>query len=125
MRQSFAWQAPLLRTGFLEAMAPVTAAKTASHSWGGAQNLHDLLANGGGRVVSPSQAKPGDILFFQWGSQVHHTAVVTAVLPDGDIRYTQHSGPGLDDSLNGHAQDIASAQGAYKPIIIQPSPNGY
>jgi hypothetical protein len=136
MRQSDAWHAPEL-DGPLITDNPIPwitrlAPDTASSSWGGAQNLHDLLVSGGGTVVPPSRAKPGDIVFFQWdggdgnpAGHVHHTAIVTAVLPNGDIRYTQHSDPGSNYSLDGRSHDIAAGEGASQPIIIQPSANGY
>ncbi|HWC84724.1 MAG TPA: amidase domain-containing protein [Pseudonocardiaceae bacterium] len=132
MRQTDSWHAPELDGPLVTSLFPSVAAGTATHSWGGAQNLHDLLIDGGGTVVSPSQAKPGDVLFFQWdpgdgnpAGHVHHTAIVTAVLPNGDIRYTQHTDPGLDNSLDGRYQDIAAGEGASQPVIVAPSPNGY
>ncbi len=132
MQQSDAWHSPDIDGPLFTNLFPNLAADTASRSWGGAQNLHDLLLNGGGTVVPPSQAKPGDIVFLQWepgdgnpAGHVHHTAIVTAVLPNGDIRYTQHTDPGLDDSLNGRQHDITAGEGASQFVIIQPSPNGY
>ncbi|HWE88595.1 MAG TPA: amidase domain-containing protein [Pseudonocardiaceae bacterium] len=132
MQQSDSWHAPELDGPLITNLFPSLAAGTATHSWGGAQNLHDLLVNGGGTVVPPGQAKPGDIVFFQWNGgdgnpagHVHHTAVVTAVLPGGDIRYTQHSDAGLDYSFDGRSQDIAAGEGASQPVIVRPSPNGY
>jgi hypothetical protein len=132
MRQTDAWHAPVLDGPLTSSLFPSLAAGTATHSWGGAQNLHDLLLGNGGTVVPPGQAKPGDIVFFQWtggdanpAGHVHHTAIVTAVLPNGDIRYTQHTDPGLDNSLNGRWQDIVSGEGAEKPVIVRMNPNGY
>jgi hypothetical protein len=132
MQQSDDWHSPILDGPLITNLEPSWAADTASHSWGGAQNLHDLLVNGGGTVVQPSQAKPGDILFLQWKpgdgnpvGHVHHTAIVTAVLPNGDIRYTQHTDPGLNNSLDGRQQDITAGEGTSQFVIVQPSPNGY
>lgn len=132
MQQSDAWHSPDIDGPLFTNLFPTAAADTASHSWGGAQNLHDLLINGGGTVVPPSQAKPGDVMFLQWqpgdgnpAGHVHHTAIVTAVLPNGDIRYTQHTDPGLNSSLDGRQQDITAGEGASQFVIVQPSPNGY
>ena len=142
MRQSDSWHGPLVNS-FMDgepwSEIPVVAnvvAGTASHSWGGVQNLHDLLISGGGKVVPVSQAKPGDIMFQQWtqtvggpnphvAGEVHHTVIVTAVLPNGDIRYTQHTDPGLDWSMDGREHDVTAGEGASQWVIVQPSPNGY
>lgn len=135
MRQSDQWHEPVfmgpLATSVLTVFAELDV-DTASPSWGGAQNLHDLLTSGGGQVVAPGQAKPGDVVFFQWdggdgnpAGHVHHTAVVTAVLPNGDIRYTQHSDPGLNYSLDGRFHDVQAGEGAEQPVIVRMNPNGY
>ena len=144
MKQSDAWHTPELDGPLLIDAPdliniPLTRAiqkagvGTATHSWGAAQNLHDLLVSGGGKVVQPSQAKPGDIMFLQWQDssnghqtgEVHHTAIVTAVLPNGDIRYTQHTDPGLEYSVNGRVHDVTAGEGASQWVFVQPSPNGY
>lgn len=107
---------------------------THSNSWGGAQNLHDFLTGNGSQEVPLSQAKPGDIIFFEEASDqnghikqgtIHHTAVVTAVTPDGDIRYTQHSDQRLNVSLNGRENHELAAEGQQNVRVVRVQPNWY
>ncbi|WP_035841001.1 amidase domain-containing protein [Kitasatospora azatica] len=104
-------------------------------SWSAAQNLHDFLTGNGGQEVTQDQVKPGDILFFQQANngkgddipqgQIHHTAIVTAVTPDGDIRYTQHSDPRLNVSLSGRTEHELTAEGSQQLHFVRPQPNWY
>ena len=52
--------------------------------------------------VSPAEAVPGDLLFWQpdggTQSQIHHAAILTAVAP-ADLLYTQHSSVAVNKSL--------------------------
>jgi hypothetical protein len=105
---------------------------THSNSWGGAQNLHDFLTRNGSSEVSASQVKPGDIIFFEEASDqngnlqkgtIHHTAIVTAVTPDGDIRYTQHSDQRLNVSLNGRENHELEAEGQQRMRFVHVQPN--
>ncbi|MDH6117305.1 hypothetical protein ABH930_001710 [Kitasatospora sp. GAS204A] len=105
-----------------------------THSWGGAQNLHDFLTGNGGSQVPQDQVKPGDIMFFQQGNDqdpslqqgnIHHTAIVTAVTPDGDVRYTQHSDPRLNVSLSGRNEHETRAEGQQNVLFVRPQPNWY
>ncbi|MFF4651430.1 amidase domain-containing protein [Streptomyces sp. NPDC001380] len=107
---------------------------THTNSWGGAQNLHDFLNRNGSHEVPLSQAKPGDIIFFEEASDqnehikqgtIHHTAVVTAVTPDGDIRYTQHSDQRLNVSLNGREHHETTAEGQQNIRVVRVEPNWY
>ncbi|MFE0462048.1 amidase domain-containing protein [Kitasatospora sp. NPDC058965] len=104
-------------------------------SWSAAQNLHDFLTKNGGAEVPQGQVKPGDILFFQQDNdgkgsdipqgQIHHTAIVTAVTPDGDIRYTQHSDPRVNVTLDGRTQHEVIAEGQQQLHFVRPQPNWY
>lgn len=109
-----------------------------SSSWGLAQNLHDYLTktppqpNGStapiGKEVPPAQAKPGDLLFIQNGpdtqqnggpGHIHHTAIVTAVLPNGDILYTQHTDDAQNLSIDGRIQYLQESEGNEHAVIVQ------
>jgi hypothetical protein len=108
------------------------AAETSTPSWGAAQNLHDFLTTyEGARQVPLSQAKPGDAVFWQDDAgdgatpgHIHHTAIVTAVMPNGDIRYTQHSDSAVDQSLDGRSQQVIDVGGAQHPVVVQLSGGG-
>ena len=110
-----------------------------THSWTGAQNLHDYLtsdpASGGnapaGHEVPASQAKPGDVIFFKSApgvsvdgdpqGAVFHTAIVTAVLPDGNILYTQHSDGMENLSVDGRTETVQQNEGqgqTVTPVIV-------
>ncbi|MDH6115959.1 hypothetical protein ABH930_002178 [Kitasatospora sp. GAS204A] len=105
-----------------------------SDSWSAAQNLHDFLTGNGGQEVTQDQVKPGDLVFFQENNnqdpslpqgQIHHTAIVTAVTPDGDVRYTQHSDPRLNVSLDGRTEHEVRAEGQQNVLFVRPQPNWY
>ncbi len=105
-----------------------------SHAWGGAQNLRDFMVGNGGQELSPAEVKPGDLVFFEEDTDqndglkkgdIHHTAVVTAVTPDGDIRYTQHSDSRRNVSLDGRSGHESSAEGQQKMHFVRVQPNWY
>jgi hypothetical protein len=52
--------------------------------------------------------------------EVHHAALVTAVTPDGDIHYTQHTSDRLDASLNGRISDVEVREGGQNIVIVRP-----
>ena len=125
--QSDAWH-----TGTFQGIFGELDAATASPTWGAAQNFHDFLTSHGGQEIPASQAKPGDVVFFESEGgpagppgHVHHTAIITAVLPNGDIRYTQHSNDALNYSADGRSQQIADVGGATRLVVVQPNVNGY
>ncbi|EPH02396.1 hypothetical protein HMPREF1531_01702 [Propionibacterium sp. oral taxon 192 str. F0372] len=77
-----------------------------SDSWGGADAQHDLFTRSGSQEVQQGDVRPGDIAY--WSQQgagensagvEHHAAIVTGVLPNGDVLYTQHTGNREDQSL--------------------------
>ncbi|MFI6850382.1 amidase domain-containing protein [Kitasatospora sp. NBC_00085] len=105
-----------------------------SKSWAGAQNMHDFLMRHGSEEISADQVKPGDIVYYEEDSDqddqdkkgaVHHTAVVTAVTPDGDIRYTQHSGGQQNASLGGRIDSFQEQRGHQKLHFVRVNPDWY
>lgn len=104
-----------------------------SASWAQANKLHDFLTGNGSRQVPLNQVKPGDVIFFDQNSpnpeipqgQIHHAAVVTAVTPDGDIKYTQHSDNAQNLSLNGRELHEETAEGQQKVVAVRVHPNWY
>lgn len=78
-----------------------------SDSWGGADAQHDLFAESGSESVGIEGAQPGDVIYWTHDNgegadgEEHHAAVVTAVLPNGDILYTQHTDSATNQSLQG------------------------
>ena len=99
-----------------------------TRSWALAQANHDFFLKNGGNVVSPSDARPGDILYYTQTQQsgdlepgeTHHAAVVTGVLPDGQVLYTQHSDGGLNLPLNGRLPEFQQGLGQQQIEIVRP-----
>ncbi|MEU9131989.1 amidase domain-containing protein [Kitasatospora sp. NPDC048540] len=105
-----------------------------SHAWGGAQNLHDFMVSNGGKEVPPSEVKPGDLVFLEDDNDlnpdlkpgnIHHTAIVTAVTPDGDIRYSQHNDSRKNVSMDGRSDHEAASEGRQKIKYVRVEPNWY
>ncbi|WP_031078772.1 amidase domain-containing protein [Streptomyces sp. NRRL WC-3742] len=105
-----------------------------SKSWAGAQNMHDFMMRHGGQEVAPNEVKPGDLVYYEEDSDhdaddkkgvIHHTAVVTAVAPDGDIRYTQHSGGQQNASVDGRIDGFQEHRGHQKLHYVRVNPNWY
>lgn len=80
-----------------------------SDTWGGADQQHDFFATHGSESVGVAGAEPGDTIYWTHTTEStehsvgeeHHAAVVSAVLPNGDVLYTQHSDGAQHLSLNG------------------------
>lgn len=75
-------------------------------SWGGADAQHDLFVRSGSKEIPQGDVRPGDIAYWSQAGAgknpagvEHHAAIVTGVLPNGDVLYTQHSGNREDQSL--------------------------
>ncbi|MER8182129.1 amidase domain-containing protein [Kitasatospora sp. NPDC094015] len=105
-----------------------------SHAWGGAQNLHDFMVSNGGHEVPPGEVKPGDLVFLEDDNDlnpdlkpgnIHHTAIVTAVTPDGDIRYSQHNDSRKNVSMDGRSDHEADSEGRQKIKYVRVEPNWY
>jgi hypothetical protein len=102
-----------------------------THSWGGSGELHDyLIADTQSREVPLSEARPGDLIFLRQlapsddpaTGDIHHTAIVTSVTPDGVIHYTQHSDSNINVSLQGREDGVVRAQGEQEQIIMRLDP---
>jgi Putative amidase domain len=99
-------------------------------SWAAAQNNRDFFLSHGGTVVDQSQARPGDIVYFTETqadpvhglspNETHHAAVVTGVLPDGQVLYTQHSDSAANYPLNGRLPAFEQSYGQQRIEIVQP-----
>ncbi|MBF6331593.1 amidase domain-containing protein [Nocardia transvalensis] len=80
---------------------------THTDTWFNAEKQKSFFLNNGAQDVGVGGAKPGDIIYFEHTQKVgeynpgeaHHAAVVTAVLPNGDVLYSQHTTSGRDLSL--------------------------
>jgi hypothetical protein len=96
-----------------------------SSSWVQAPDLKDFMLEHGGSEVSQTDARPGDIVFWENpDGTIHHAAVVTGAV-DGDLRYTQHSGGRLDASLGdrGEVQENTDGGSHQKIHIVRVNPN--
>jgi hypothetical protein len=97
-------------------------------TWAAAQNNRDFFLRNGGSVVDPSQAKPGDVVYYTMtqdgegmhAGETHHAAVVTGVLPDGQVLYTQHSDAGKNLPLFGRLPEFEQTYGQQKIEIVAP-----
>ncbi|WP_274912387.1 amidase domain-containing protein [Streptomyces sp. WZ-12] len=104
-----------------------------SKSWAGAENQQNFMLKHGGEEVSPSQARPGDIIYYEQQGpnehiehgNTHHAAVVTAVMPDGEIKYTQHQDSYQNVSLEGRLPTTEKAEGQQNIRIVRPHPDWY
>ncbi|MFI2242528.1 amidase domain-containing protein [Streptomyces chrestomyceticus] len=104
-----------------------------SKSWGGAENQQDFMLRHGGEEVPRDQVRPGDIIYYEQAGDndaiekgnTHHAAVVTGVMPDGEIKYTQHSDPHRNVSLDGRLPNTEKAEGRQKVRIVRPHPDWY
>ncbi|GAA3699772.1 hypothetical protein [Gordonia hankookensis] len=72
-------------------------------------------------------AMPGDVVYFNYaqphasGDVSHHTAVVTGVLPDGQILYTQHTPGAANLSVQDRLPMIEQSEGQQSITIVRPS----
>ena len=78
-----------------------------TETWYNSDLQRQFFLDNGGSQIQPQDARPGDIVYFDWADGEggnpdgvsHHTAVITAVLPDGEILYTQHTPGRVNQSL--------------------------
>ncbi|MFI5657881.1 amidase domain-containing protein [Streptomyces sp. NPDC051684] len=104
-----------------------------SDSWAAAENQQNFMLEHGGSQVPQSEAKPGDIIYYEQAGAVdtaergntHHAAIVTAVMPDGEIKYTQHNDEYQNVSLEGRLPSTEKNQGDQNLRFVRPSPNWY
>ncbi|WP_405132701.1 amidase domain-containing protein [Nocardia sp. NBC_01388] len=107
---------------------PMPPGYTHTKSWGGAQGNHDFFLRNGGTVVTPDHASPGDLMYYTGAQtadnphpgETHHTVIVTGVLPDGQVLYTQHSDDAKNYPLNGRLPEFQEGLGQQKVEIVQP-----
>ncbi|MFE5625470.1 amidase domain-containing protein [Streptomyces virginiae] len=104
-----------------------------SESWARAEGLQNFLLRHGGNEVSRTDARPGDIVFYEQVApgtetapgETHHAAVVTSVTPDGDIKLTQHTSSFQNVSLDSR-EHIANRNGGEQRVrIVRPEPDWY
>jgi hypothetical protein len=99
-----------------------------TRSWYNADAQQEFFLKNGGERVGASGARPGDIVYFDYADgpggradgESHHAALITAVLPDGDILYTQHTPGAQNSSLNGRLPVIEQGEGAQHYTVVRP-----
>ncbi|MFI0738140.1 amidase domain-containing protein [Streptomyces sp. NPDC021100] len=104
-----------------------------SDSWARAEALQNFLLRNGSEEVSRSEARPGDIVFYEQVApgtstdqgETHHAAVVTAVTPDGDIKLTQHTSNLQNVSLDSRLHVADRNDGEQRIRIVRPKPDWY
>lgn len=104
-----------------------------SKTWAGAENQQNFMLKHGGEEVPQSQARPGDIIYYEQQGpdaesergNTHHAAVVTAVMPDGEVKYTQHQDSYQNVSLQGRLPATEKAEGQQRIRIVRPHPDWY
>ncbi|MDP7722180.1 amidase domain-containing protein [Mycobacterium sp. TY814] len=96
-------------------------------SWYNADAQRDFFLNNGGLQLPPSGARPGDVIYFNWdnsathgGETSHHAAIVSAVLPDGEVLYTQHTPGAVNYSLQDRWPMGLQEEGGQNVIIVRP-----
>ncbi|NUT93934.1 MAG: hypothetical protein HOY78_30245 [Saccharothrix sp.] len=96
-------------------------------SWAQAETQRQFFLDNGGQEVPLSEARPGDVVYWvQEGGghttigEAHHAAVVTGVTPDGDVHYTQHTDPAIDESLNGGTASYDVSAGQQRVVVVRP-----
>jgi hypothetical protein len=104
-----------------------------SDTWAAAENNQNFMLKHGGTEVPRSDVKPGDIIYYEQAGpndstekgNTHHAAIVTAVMPDGEIKYTQHSDSYQNVSLEGRLPATEKREGQQNLRIVRPNPDWY
>jgi putative amidase-like protein len=104
-----------------------------SDTWSAAENQQNFMLKHGGEEVPQSDVKPGDVIYYEQAGEnesiekgnTHHAAVVTAVMPDGEIKYTQHTDSRQNVSLEGRIDSTEQAEGKQNVRIVRPHPDWY
>ncbi|MGV9803317.1 amidase domain-containing protein, partial [Mycobacterium sp. NPDC003449] len=99
-----------------------------TRSWYNADAQQDFFMNNGGERVGISGARPGDVVYFDYadgpGAHVdgesHHVALVTGVLPDGEILYSQHTPGAQNSSLTGRIPVVEQGEGTRHVVVVRP-----
>lgn len=97
---------------------PWMAGHERSQSWSFAPDLFRYLTQTvHAQEIPVSQARPGDVIFWQKpDGTFHHAAVITGVA-DGDLLYTQHSGARDDWSLQRGETDFTRQPGVGPQVL--------
>ncbi|MEU1781798.1 amidase domain-containing protein [Streptomyces abikoensis] len=104
-----------------------------SRSWALAKDLQSFLLRNGGEKIPQSEARPGDIIFYEQVApgagepqgETYHAAVVTSVTPDGDVKLSQHTSSWQNVSLNSRVHIATRNDGEQRIHIVRPHPNWY
>ncbi|MFE1951400.1 MULTISPECIES: amidase domain-containing protein [Streptomyces] len=104
-----------------------------SDNWTAAENNQNFMLRHGGEEIAPADVKPGDIIYYEQSGpndsiekgNTHHAAIVTAVMPDGEIKYTQHSDSYQNVSLEGRIEATEKHEGQQNIRIVRPNPDWY
>ncbi|MEU3355713.1 amidase domain-containing protein [Streptomyces sp. NPDC037389] len=104
-----------------------------SDSWARAEGLQNFLLHNGGEEIPRSEARPGDVIFYEQVAsgtktaqgETHHAAVVTSVTPDGDIKLAQHTSSFQNVSLDSRLHVADRNNGEQRIRIVRPKPNWY
>ncbi|WP_067684178.1 amidase domain-containing protein [Nocardia miyunensis] len=107
---------------------PFIEGKTHTESWYNSDAQRKFFLAHGGSEVPVAQAKPGDVVYFNYDDGPgdhpdgvsHHTAVVTAVLPDGEVLYTQHTPGAANQSLQDRLPVGEQREGRQSVTIVRP-----
>lgn len=97
-------------------------------SWVNAEASQNFFTRNGAEVVAPGNVRPGDIIYWEQDGHnpeidkgmSHHAAIVTAVTPNGDILYTQHTSSQDNVSLNARQPYNNIREGDQKIVILRP-----
>ncbi|MCX5042118.1 amidase domain-containing protein [Aldersonia sp. NBC_00410] len=91
-------------------------------SWTYAEAQKNFLLDNGGEDVGVANARPGDVVYWEHANsgEAHHAAVVTAVLPNGEVLYTQHSPSAQNLSLQGRLPMGEQAEGDQNVFVVRP-----
>lgn len=111
-----------------DAGIPVIEGVTHTESWYNSQAQRTFFLENGGTEVPIAQAKPGDVVYFNYADgpggyedgRSHHTAVVTSVLPDGEVLYTQHTPGASNQSLQNRLPMTEQGEGQQTVTVVRP-----
>ena len=103
-----------------------------TRSWGFAPSQRDFFVEHGAQMMGAGDVRPGDVAYWEYTQsgeieggprtpgEIHHTAIVTGVLPDGEILYTQHTDSGMNRPLYGHLPQVAEESGRQRMEFMRP-----
>lgn len=104
-----------------------------TRTWFNADSQEDFFLQNGGSTVQTEDIRPGDVAYLEYtqsgpipsggdmtAGQAHHAALVTAVLPDGQVIYTQHSLGATNYSVTGRVHEIEQDEGQQNVRIVSP-----